>query len=79
LLAPAAVVSYTEPGFAIGQEQTVKSRSEEMKKTQRQLVKESFTKTRDERYAEMSKSEKLGYWIFGLVIVTIIFLMWDSA
>jgi hypothetical protein len=50
-----------------------------MKKTQRQLIKESFTKGLDERYAEMSKSEKVGYWIFGFVVVTIMFLIWNSA
>lgn len=63
----------------IGQKRTVASRSKQMKKTQRQLVKETFTKTRDERYAEMSKSEKRGYWIFGFVVVAIMFLLWTSA
>jgi hypothetical protein len=37
--------------------------------------KESLAKTLDERYAEMSKSEKRGYWIFGFVVVTIMLLM----
>ena len=46
-----------------------------MKKTQQQLIKESFTKTLDARYAEMSKSERLGYWIFGFVVVTTMFLL----
>ncbi len=50
-----------------------------MKKTQRQLIKESFTKTRGEIYAEMSKSEKLGYWLCIFVVFTIMFLMWNSA
>lgn len=50
-----------------------------MKKTQRQLVKDSFTKSRDEIYAEMSKSEKIGYWISIFVVVTIMLLMWNWA
>ena len=60
----------------MGPEADVQRGSEEMKKTQRQLVKESFTKTFDERYAEASKSEKISYWIFGFVVVTIMFLLW---
>jgi hypothetical protein len=62
-----------------GQEQTVKRGSAKMKKTQRQLVKDAFTKSRDEIYAEMSKSEKLGYWISIFVVVTIMFLIWNWA
>jgi len=50
-----------------------------MKKTRQQLVKESFTKSFDRRYAEMSTSEKVGYWIFGFVVVTVMFLLWNSG
>jgi len=50
-----------------------------MKKTQRQLVKDSFAKSFDQRYAKMSKSERVGYWIFGIVVVTIMFLLWNSG
>jgi hypothetical protein len=51
---------------------------EQMKKTQGKLVKESFTKSFSQRYAEMSKSEKVGYWISGFVVVTIMYLLWNS-
>jgi hypothetical protein len=46
-----------------------------MKKSQKDLIKDAFTKTIDQRYQEMSKFEKFGYWfcigatcafIFGL-------------
>lgn len=32
-------------------------------KTWQVLIKESFTKTQDERYAESTKNEKILYWI----------------
>lgn len=48
-----------------------------MKKSQKTLLKEMFTKSFDERYAEMSKGEKIGYWIFvgtGIFIISLMFI-----
>ena len=46
------------------------------KKTWRVLVKETFTKTRDERYAESTKGEKTVYWTsIALVCAGIFYLL----
>jgi hypothetical protein len=37
--------------------------SRQKKKSWRVLVKETFTKTRDERYAESTKGERMVYWM----------------
>ena len=49
-----------------------------MKKTWKQLFKESFTKSLDERYAEASRNERIGYWVCLLVVFEIMLLMWHS-
>jgi len=49
-----------------------------MKKTWKQLLKGSFTKTFDERYAEASRNERIGYWIYVIAGFGIMFLMWHS-
>ena len=46
-----------------------------MKKPYKQQLKEAFTKTRDQRYAESSKFEKICYWISIAVALLIIFVM----
>ncbi len=43
-----------------------------IKKTYKQLLKETFTKTRDERYAESSARGKIAYWIFITIIISAI-------
>lgn len=45
------------------------------KKTWRVLIKEAFTKTRGERYAESTKGEKAIYWITIVVACLGIFLL----
>jgi hypothetical protein len=47
-----------------------------MKKTWQQMVKETFTKTRDERYAEASKSERIVYWLLVALVSTTIAAVW---
>lgn len=37
-------------------------------KTWQVIVKETFTKTRDERYAESTKGQKIVYWIFMAIV-----------
>jgi len=49
-----------------------------MKKTWKQLFKESFTKSFDERYAEASRNERIVYWVSLVVVFGIMFLMWHS-
>ncbi len=49
-----------------------------MKKTGKQLLKESFTKSFDERYAEASRNERIGYWICVIIVFGIMFLMWHA-
>lgn len=46
-----------------------------MKKSFKTMFIESFTKSFDERYAEMSKGEKLGHWIFMGTLIFIMALM----
>jgi hypothetical protein len=73
-------IVYTDLRFYTGWAKSGRSKGrEEMKKRQGQLVKESFTKSFGQRYAEMSKSEKVGYSIFGFVVVTIMYLLWNSG
>lgn len=45
------------------------------RKTWRVLVKETFTKTRDERYTESTKGEKTVYWISIVVACSGIFYL----
>jgi len=48
-----------------------------MKKSFKTLLKESLTKSFDERYAEMSKCEKAGHWIVvGFVFLVILLMLW---
>jgi len=49
------------------------------KKTYKQLLKETFTKTRDERYAEASTKDKVIYWIvIAIVLFIIAYLLLDG-
>ena len=55
----------------------MENKTGKVKKSQETLLKETFTKSFDERYAEMSKGEKTGYWIFvGFVFLVILLMMW---
>jgi len=46
------------------------------KKTWQVMVKETFTKSRDERYAESTKGERIVYWIsIGLAWATIFYAL----
>ena len=49
-----------------------------MKKTWQQLVKESLTKTRKDRYADMAKAHRVGYWIFLIVGLALMFWIWNA-
>lgn len=37
-----------------------------------ELVKDTFSKTLGERYNESTKSEKIGYWIFISIVISLI-------
>jgi hypothetical protein len=50
-----------------------------MKKSMRQLLKDGFTKTRNEQYDEMSRGEKIGYWIFFGVVFSLVLIGWIVA
>lgn len=55
----------------------MENKTGKVKKSQETLLKETFTKSFDERYAEMSKGEKIGHWIFaGFVFLVILLMMW---
>jgi hypothetical protein len=47
-----------------------------MKKTWELLIKESFTKPLHERYAEMSKGERFGYWTFFFIVILLMLIIW---
>lgn len=49
-----------------------------MKKPWQQLLKESFTKSFDERYAEASKSERRVFWVSLVLVLGSMFLIWNS-
>ncbi|WP_313174676.1 hypothetical protein [Massilia sp.] len=55
----------------------MENKTSKVKKSQETLLKETFTKSFDERYAEMSKGEKTGHWIFvGFVFLFILLMLW---
>jgi hypothetical protein len=47
-----------------------------MKKTWQRMVKETFTNTFDERYAEASKGERTVYWLFIVFAASLIAAGW---
>jgi hypothetical protein len=70
---------YTLIGAVIGVSPAiVDCRKSEMsnKKSFEERIIETFTKSRDERYAESSKKEKLFYWIFVAIVGSIIAYVW---
>ncbi|MDQ1925092.1 hypothetical protein [Massilia pseudoviolaceinigra] len=46
------------------------------RKSQQELLKDAFTKTVDQRYAESSKGEKITYWIsLGIACGIILYVL----